>query len=134
MIKRNISDVLKVWKDEPNRKPLIIRGIRRSGKTWVLKQFGNDYFSDTAYFNFEETSALQTIFKTECDPCCILTELGRIRGKPIIPGTTLLILDEIQFCLDALFSLKDFTEKLPEQHIACAGSLLYAAGTRHHRA
>ena len=125
MIKRNISDVLKVWKDEPNRKPLIIRGIRRSGKTWVLKQFGNDYFSDTAYFNFEETPAIQTIFKPECDPCLILTELGRIRGKPIIPGTTLLILDEIQFCLDTLFSLKDFTEKLPEQHIACADSLLY---------
>ena len=120
-MKRNIISELEDWKNDSNRKPLLLKGIPRSGKTSVLQQFGRDYFSDTAYFNFEETPELQTIFQTNLTPRRILTELGHIRGKPITPGKTLLILDEIQVCLEAILSLKYFADRL---HIACTGSLI----------
>ena len=123
-MQRQITDQLQTWKNSPDRKPLLLRGVRQSGKTWILRQFGSDHFTDTAYFNFEETPALHPIFRTDLNPHRILTELGLLRGNPILPGTTLLILDEIQFCPEALASLKYFAENLPEQHIACAGSLL----------
>ncbi len=120
-MKRNIISELEDWKNDGNRKPLLLKGIPRSGKTSVLQQFGRDCFSDTAYFNFEETPELQTIFQTNLTPRRILTELGHIRGKPITPGKTLLILDEIQVCLEAILSLKYFADRL---HIACTGSLI----------
>ena len=82
-MKRNIISELEDWKNDGNRKPLLLKGIPRSGKTSVLQQFGRDYFSDTAYFNFEETPELQTIFQTNLTPRRILTELGHIRGNPL---------------------------------------------------
>lgn len=123
-MQRQITTQLLAWKDEPGRKPLLLKGVRQSGKTWVLKQFGSEYFADTAYFNFEGNAALQTIFQADLDPHRIVAELGLLRGTPIIAGTTLLIFDEVQFCPAALTSLKYFAELLPAQHVACAGSLL----------
>ncbi|MDV0443500.1 ATP-binding protein [Methanorbis rubei] len=123
-MKRHIFKKLLAWKNDPARKPLLIKGVRQCGKTWLLKQFGKEHFTDTAYFNFEGNNPLHNVFASDLSTNRILTELGLLRGRPITLGTTLLIFDEIQFCPNALTSLKYFAEDLPEQHIACAGSLL----------
>ena len=123
-MQRQITQELLAWKNDPARKPLILKGVRQCGKTWLLKQFGKEHFTDTAYFNFEGNTPLHNVFAADLNPDRILIELGLLRGSPILPGTTLLIFDEIQFCPAALTSLKYFTENLPAQHIAGAGSLL----------
>ena len=123
-MQRHITQELLTWKNDPARKPLILKGVRQCGKTWLLKQFGKEHFTDTAYFNFEENITLHNVFEGDLNPDRILTELGLLRGSPILSGTTLLIFDEIQFCPAAITSLKYFAENLPAQHIASAGSLL----------
>lgn len=112
------------WKNSPSRKPLIIKGVRQCGKTYLLKEFGKENYADVAYFNFENNTALQARFEKDMDVQRILTELGLLHGKVINPKETLVIFDEIQFCNKALTSLKYFYENLPNYHIACAGSLL----------
>lgn len=112
------------WKNRKDRKPLILKGVRQCGKTFLLNAFGRENYEDVAYFNFENTPALAERFAANLDPGRILTELGVLSGKRIKPGSTLIIFDEIQFCSKALTSLKYFYEKCPEYHIACAGSLL----------
>lgn len=124
-MERDIMKKLAAWKDSPDRKPLLLTGVRQCGKTYVLKEFGNRYFEDTAYFSFEGNKGLASVFDYDLDPERILKELGNIvRGREIIPGRTLLIFDEIQACPNALTSLKYFCESKRELHIACAGSLL----------
>ena len=115
---------LAAWKDSAHRKPLVLRGPRQVGKTWLLKEFGRRAFDDVAYFNFEESLELRPLFDLTRDPHRILEHLQAARAAPIIPGKTLVIFDEIQECNGALISLKYFCENLPEQHIAAAGSLL----------
>ncbi len=112
------------WKENKQRKPLIIKGVRQSGKTYLLKEFGRRAYTDVAYFNFEGNDPLQKYFDVNLDPKRILTELGMFRGALIKPQETLIIFDEIQFCNRALTALKYFYENVPEYHIACAGSLL----------
>lgn len=124
-MEREIMKELAAWKDAPGRKPLLLTGVRQCGKTYVLKEFGNRYFEDTAYFSFEGNRGLSSIFEYDLDPERILRELGNIvRGQEIVPGRTLLIFDEIQACPNAVTSLKYFCENKRELHIACAGSLL----------
>lgn len=123
-MKRLILEDLVHWKNRIDRKPLILKGVRQCGKTWILKQFGKENYQDIAYFNFEENPALAQRFQQDLDPKRILMELGVLNGKKIEPETTLVILDEIQFCNAALTSLKYFQEQTPEYHITCAGSLL----------
>ncbi|MDD1727584.1 MAG: AAA family ATPase [Methanospirillum sp.] len=123
-MKRFISDTLLKWKDSRDRKPVIIEGIRQCGKTWVLKNFGEAEFKDIAYFNFEYDDRLQKIFEGDLNVSRIIKDLGIIRNKSIQPGTTILILDEIQICPRAITSLKYFCENLSELHVAAAGSLL----------
>lgn len=124
-MERDIMKKLVEWKDSPDRKPLLLTGVRQCGKTYVLKEFGDKYFEDTAYFSFEGNKGLSSVFEYDLDPERILRELGSIvRGKEIIPGRTLLIFDEIQACPNAVTSLKYFCENRRELHIACAGSLL----------
>ena len=124
-MERDIMKKLAAWKDLPDRKPLLLTGVRQCGKTYVLKEFGNRYFEDTAYFSFEGNRRLSSVFEYDLDPERILRELGSIvREKEIIPGRTLLIFDEIQSCPNAVTSLKYFCESKRELHIACAGSLL----------
>jgi predicted AAA+ superfamily ATPase len=103
---------------------LILKGIRQVGKTWLLIEFGRSYYEDVAYFNFEGNAALAERFKLDLDPVRLLTELGVIHGKPILPGRTLIFFDEIQFCAEALTVLKYFCEQAREYHLVCAGSLL----------
>ena len=123
-MKRDISIELAAWKEQANRKPLVLKGVRQCGKTYILKDFGQTNYSNVAYFNFEETKALATLFEQDFDVKRILFELGLFIGKTITPGDTLVILDEIQECHRAITSLKYFCENAPEYHVACAGSLL----------
>jgi len=126
-MKRNLLGDLKRWKDSPTRKPLLVKGVRQCGKTWLLEEFGRICYSDTAYFNFEGNAALSARFEGDFDVHRIVSELGILRQKAIVPGETLIIFDEIQFCNQALTSLKYFCENAPEYHVVCAGSLLGVA-------
>ena len=118
-----LADLIK-WKEKPNRKPLILKGVRQCGKTYLLKAFGERQYDSFAYFNFEETEALKTVFEKDYDTSRILFELGLFAGKTIEVGKTLVILDEIQECGRAITAMKYFCENAPEYHIVCAGSLL----------
>ena len=126
-MKRNLLGDLKKWKDSPARKPLLVKGVRQCGKTWLLEEFGRECYGDVAYFNFEGNAALGARFEGDLDVRRIVSELGILRQKAIVPGETLIIFDEIQFCNQALTSLKYFCENAPEYHVVCAGSLLGVA-------
>ena len=129
-IRRDIIGQLVKWKDKSGRKPLILQGIRQVGKTWLLKHFGNKYFEDVAYFNFEKQKEIRQFFSTTKDPQRIIDNLSLVHGKAILPNKTFVIFDEIQECNDALNSLKYFQEDAPEYKIASAGSLLGVALSR----
>lgn len=123
-MERLLFQELIAWKEKTNRKPLILKGVRQCGKTYLLKTFGRQCYADTAYFNFEETESLKTLFETDYDVNRILFELGLTLGRTIQRETTLIIFDEIQECGRAITALKYFCENAPEYHIVCAGSLL----------
>ena len=112
------------WKDSKTRKPLILKGARQVGKTYILKEFGQKYYDGIAYFNFDHDEDLYNLFKETKDPKRILEQLAFIYGKAILPEKTLIFFDEIQECPNALNSLKYFQEEANEYHIVCAGSLL----------
>lgn len=115
---------LVAWKNSKNRKPLILKGARQVGKTYILKQFGNEYYENIAYFNFDNNDGLNNLFLHTKDPKRIIEQLILINGKKIEKEKTLIIFDEIQECPNALNSLKYFCEEANDYHIACAGSLL----------
>ena len=124
-MERDIIRELEQWKDRKDRKPLIITGVRQCGKTYAIRQFGEQSFEDVAYFNFEEDDSLSAVFEHNFKVDRILDELGNIiREKQIIPGKTLVIFDEIQTCTRAITSLKYFCENCPQLHVIAAGSLL----------
>ena len=109
-MKRSIIKQLILWKKSEQRKPLILKGVRQVGKTWLLKEFGKKYYENTAYFNFDEQGELKQYFETTKDIQRILGNLTLINGAPILPGKTLIIFDEIQECNAALNALKYFCE------------------------
>ena len=117
-------DKLIEWKNDKNRKPLILKGARQVGKTYILQEFGANYYENTAYFNFDHDEGLAELFLNTKDPKRIVEQLSLAAGKKINPHTTLIIFDEIQECPNALNSLKYFCEEASEYHVACAGSLL----------
>ena len=123
-MERTLIHELLVWKEKENRKPLILKGVRQCGKTYLLKDFGNRYYDNVAYFNFEETDSLISVFEKDYDTKRIILELELFLGRSIKSDTTLIILDEIQECGRALTAMKYFCENAPEYHIVCAGSLL----------
>ena len=123
-MKRIATEYLKMWKERDDRKPLIIRGARQVGKTWLMKEFGKDFYESALYFNFDEEDDLKSIFESNKNPHRIIELLGLIRGTKIEAGKTLIILDEIQECPSALNALKYFHEKANEYHVITAGSLL----------
>lgn len=127
-MERLIMKELRQWKDSNERKPLLLLGVRQCGKTYTIQEFGRLFFDDLAYFSLEADSKLAGIFEGDFDITRIIDELGTvIRKKPIIPGKTLLVLDEIQAVPRAITSLKYFCENLPELHVIAAGSLLGVA-------
>lgn len=112
------------WKKSPYRKPLILKGVRQAGKTWLLKELGRRYYENMAYFNFDENPEYRDFFKTTKDVYRIVPNLAMASGQQILPGKTLLVFDEIQDSPEVLNALKYFHENAPEYHVACAGSLL----------
>lgn len=123
-MKRNaIQDMVK-WKNDEERKPLILRGARQVGKTWLMKEFGRNHYRNMVYFNFDEDDDLKSIFETNKNPRRIIELLSLISGERILPNETLLVFDEIQECSEALNSLKYFKENANEYHVIAAGSLL----------
>ncbi|WP_194846782.1 ATP-binding protein [Candidatus Neptunochlamydia vexilliferae] len=120
---RDFLNKLLAWKGDPDRKPLVIRGVRQAGKTYLLKKFGEEY-KTCHYLNFEEEGKLLSLFEEDLNPKRIITDLSFHLGQPINLKTDLLIFDEVQACPKALTSLKYFYEKLPELHLCAAGSLL----------
>ena len=123
-MERNVMKELKQWKISAERKPLILKGARQVGKTWIMKEFGKSCYKNFVYFNFDEEKELKSIFETNKNPHRILELLSMISGQKIEPETTLVLFDEIQECPDALNSLKYFKEKANEYHVIAAGSLL----------
>ncbi len=121
---RKIMKNLIEWKNSKDRKPLILRGARQVGKTYIIKKFGMENYEGVAYFNFDHDTDLYNIFDNTKDPDRILEQLAFIYGKAIVPGKTLIVFDEVQECPNALNSLKYFNEEANEYHIICAGSLL----------
>lgn len=121
---RYIKEKLIEWKNSEYRKPLILKGARQVGKTYILKEFGKENYEGIAYFNFDHDEDLYNLFNNTKNPKRILEQLSFIYGKAIIPGKTLIFFDEIQECPNALNSLKYFQEEANEYHIVCAGSLL----------
>lgn len=123
-LKRNAILELIKWKNSEERKPMVLKGARQVGKTWIMKEFGQNYYDSFVYFNFDEEDELKSIFKTNKNPYRIIELLSMICGKKIEPEKTLIIFDEIQECPEALNTLKYFKEKANEYHVIAAGSLL----------
>lgn len=123
-MKRILLDDLVVWKNGHSRKPLIIRGARQTGKTWLMKEFGKSYYKKTAYLNLEYSKHLAALFEDGFNLERILTAIQIETAISINPEDTLIILDEIQSVPLALNSLKYFCEEFPQYHIIAAGSLL----------
>ena len=123
-MKRNAIQTLIKWKNSEDRKPMVLKGARQVGKTWLMKSFGRDYYDNFVYFNFDEEDELKSIFEANKNPQRIIELLSMIVGEKILPGKTLIIFDEIQECPEALNTLKYFKEKANEYHVIAAGSLL----------
>lgn len=127
---RNEFEDLLAWKIKKNRKPMIIRGARQVGKTWLMKAFGKQEYAQIAYVNFESNKLLKGVFEEDFNINRIITALQIETGMLIQPENTLIIFDEIQEAPGALTSLKYFYENAPEYHIISAGSLLGVALNR----
>ena len=123
-MKRLAMNNLAAWKESPYRKPLIVKGVRQVGKTWLLKEFGRQFYYNTAYFNFDENPEYREFFAKTKDVKRIIPNLAMAGGQEILPGKTLIVFDEIQDCPEVINSLKYFCENAPEYHVASAGSLL----------
>ena len=130
-MKRQEIAHLTTWKQSPNRKPLIIRGARQVGKTWLIKEFGRREYQKCAYVNFEGNTRLKTLFTDDFDIRRIIQAVQIETGVSIEVNNTLIILDEIQEAPGALTSLKYFQENAPEYHVISAGSLLGVALSNH---
>jgi len=124
---RNLLENLKEWKDKKERPPMILKGARQVGKTWLLIEFAKTCFEDMLYINFENMPNLNELFEGSIEPQRIIDILGALNGKKIVPEKTLLIFDEVQEIPRALTALKYFAENAPEYPICCAGSLLGVA-------
>ena len=130
-MKRKIEELLLTWKNKTgSRLPLIVNGARQVGKTYILRKFGAEQFKNVIYINLETNLTIASYFTDNIAPERLLRYLEASTGERIIPGETLIILDEIQSCERALTSLKYFCEETPEFHIVAAGSLLGVAINR----
>ena len=112
------------WKQSKRRKPLIIEGARQVGKTWLMKEFGKQAYTDTIYINFDSNSRMAELFASDLDTDRLITGIELYAGRKINPDNSLLVFDEVQEVPRALASLKYFYENAPQYHIVCAGSLL----------
>jgi predicted AAA+ superfamily ATPase len=123
MDRSKLADLI-AWKNSPDRKPLIIRGARQTGKTWLMKEFGEKHYAKTVYINFEKSKRLAGLFADDFDVARIIVALQAESGLTITPDDTLLVFDEIQAVPEAITALKYFLEDGPGYHVIAAGSLL----------
>ena len=126
-MKRKIYTQLVEWKNQEHHKPLILNGVRQCGKTYILKEFGLNEFDNLAYVSCDRNENLHAIYVGDFDTARIIRGLSALTGVDIIPGKTLIFLDEVQAFPQALEALKYFCEDAPEYHIVVAGSLLGVA-------
>lgn len=129
-MKRKIEEDLIKWKNNKNRKPLIINGARQVGKTYIIRSFGERFYKNVVYINLETNLAVASFFQDNIEPERLILFLESFAKEAIIPERTLIIFDEIQACERALTALKYFYEEAPEYHIIAAGSLLEVAINR----
>ena len=118
---------LQKWKARKNRKPLIIRGARQVGKTWLMREFGSTSYRDVVYINFDNNERMKLLFEGNLEIQRLITGIELYAGHKVDPDNTLLIFDEVQEVPRALTSLKYFNEDAPQYQIVCAGSLLGVA-------
>ena len=121
---RSAMEQLNKWKQKTNKKPLIIRGARQVGKTWLMKEFGKTAYEKAVYINFDNNPQMKELFSLDMRIDRIIMGIELYVGHKISPHNTLLIFDEVQEVPKALSSLKYFNETAPEYQIVCAGSLL----------
>ena len=126
-IERDIINQFRAWKEAPVHKPILLKGARQIGKTWAMETFGNMDFKYCVKFDFDRQQELKSVFQTSKDPKRIIKELTLYCDQPIVAGETLMILDEIQECEEALNCLKYFCDEAPEYHVIAAGSMLGVA-------
>lgn len=126
-IERDVTQKLLAWKNDSDRKPLIIKGARQIGKSWAVENFGRTQYEHFVVFNFDRRRELHDVFQKTKEPKRIIQELSYFADVPFLPEKTLIFFDEIQECKEALNSLKYFCEDTPEYHIIAAGSLLGVA-------
>ena len=126
-MERLIFSKLEQWKNSPTRKPLVLRGARQVGKTWVMKEFGKRYFKNVAYINFDNNAAMKALFEGDYDISRIILALSAETGVSIKARDSLIIFDEIQEVPRALSSLKYFCENAPEYSVIAAGSQMGVA-------
>ena len=126
-IEREIISALQKWKEASDRKPILLKGARQIGKTWVMETFGKENFDYCVKFDFDRQPELKSVFHATKSPDRLIKELALYCEQPIVAGKTLMIFDEIQECEEALNSLKYFCEDAPQYHIIAAGSLLGVA-------
>ena len=129
-MKRKLYNALIEWKNDPDRKPLVLEGARQVGKTWLLKEFGQNEYQNLVYVNFHDDPEAQEIFRVDLKVDRIMYLLESITNQKITAGKTLIFMDEIQEAYRGLDSLKYFCENAREQHVVVAGSLL---GTTHRK-
>lgn len=122
-MQREIEQELKIWKARSNRMPLIVRGARQVGKSFTIQKFGMEAFKNLVTINFEIESGFSQLFE-QMDPSSIIPQIEIKKRQSIVPGETLLFLDEIQYSPKALMALRYFKEIMPELHVIAAGSLL----------
>lgn len=126
-MERALMKKLVEWKDSPVRKPLILKGARQVGKTWLMQEFGKKYFKKTAYVNFDHNPVMQHIFDQDFDIQRILMAINIETGVVVTPRDTLIIFDEVQEAPAAISALKYFCENGPEYPVIAAGSMLGVA-------
>ncbi len=122
-MKRKVFSELKSWVDQKKRKPLLLRGARQVGKTYAVRELGS-MFENFVEINFEENEETKIFFDSSLTPQHIVEQIAQYKGESIVPSKTLLFLDEIQACTNAIRALRFFYEKMPELHVIAAGSLL----------
>lgn len=121
---RNVIEDLRKWKDSVYRKPLILAGARQVGKTYILRKFGEEEFTNVAYINCDDNEMAKDLFAQDYDMQRIILAIGALTRQEIVAGKTLIILDEIQEVKRGLSALKYFCENAPQYHVVVAGSLL----------
>ena len=123
-MQRDALQKLIQWKNSRGRKPLILKGARQTGKTWLMKEFGRLYYKDTIYINFENEQRFRSLFQNDFNVSRIISTLQLYYGRLIVPEETLIIFDEIQAVEGGVTSLKYFYEDAPQYSVIAAGSLL----------